>query len=63
MDAVLIIIKQSKRREETTGSHIPCVFTVNSAFVAINVALRQDLVTNSTCDKLAHQLQGKHNRW
>lgn len=61
MDAVLNIL--SNQRGETTGSHKPRVFTVNSAFVAISVALRQYMVTNGTCNKLAHQLQGKHNRW
>lgn len=42
--------------------HIPCIFTVNSAFVTLNVIVGQYLVGNSTSNKLAHQLQNKHKK-
>lgn len=39
--------------------HIPGVFTADSAFVALDVALGQNLVTDGACDELTHQLENK----
>lgn len=41
---------------------LPCIFTVYSSFVALNVTLGQYLVENGACNELAHQLQNNDNR-
>lgn len=40
---------------------VPCVFTVHSAFVGLDVALGQYLVAHGLCNELAHQLE-KENK-
>lgn len=62
MDVVLFIVSNRKGKMKAQVCHQPRVFTVNSAFVTIDVALRQYLVADGACDKLAHQLQREHNR-
>jgi len=40
----------------SNNNNTPCMFTVNPAFVALDVTLGQDLILHGACNELADQL-------
>lgn len=58
----IFTITAINRKPVKKRQRLPCIFTVYSSFVALDVTLGQYLVENGACNELAHQLQNNDNR-